>query len=75
MPSPSRLVVRFYISMGKVQGFSCTAGDPVYMAAPGQFNRDINPKVSGTGNSFQDQATESVSCILWLPESPGTSRG
>ena len=27
--------------MGKVQGFLCTAGDPVYMGAPGQVTQDI----------------------------------
>ena len=35
----------FNVSMGEVQGFSCTAGDPVSMGAPGQVTQDINPKI------------------------------
>ena len=67
MPSPSRQDFCFNISTGKVQGYSCTAGDPVSMGAPGQVTRVVNPKISGAGDSFQNQTMESVHCIYWLP--------
>ena len=70
----------FDISPDKVKGFCCTASDPIYMGASGQATGDINPKIPGTGDSFQDVATETVVCIklaYWnlSPELPGISRG
>ena len=57
----------FDISPDKVKGFCCTASDPIYMGAPGQATGDINSKIPGTGDSFQDVAMETIVCINWLP--------
>ena len=60
-------MLNFDISPDKVKGFCCTASDPIYMGAPGQATGDINRKIPGTGNSFQDVAMETVVCIDWFP--------
>ena len=50
-----------------LQGFSCFAGNPVYVGVPGQVTGDINPQISCTGNSFQDLAMKTVICIYRFP--------
>ena len=60
----------FDVSPFKIQGFGCIAGDPVCVGAPGQAIGDVNPKIPGASNSFQDMTMETVLCINWFP---GTS--
>ena len=57
----------FDISPDKVKGFCCTVSDPIYMGAPGQATGDINPKIPGIGDSFQDVAMETIVCIDLIP--------
>ena len=57
----------FDISPDKVKGFYCTASDRIFLGAPGQATGDINPKIPGTDNSFQDVTMETVVCIDWIP--------
>ena len=64
---PHAWVFSFDISPDKVKGFCCTARDPIYMGVPGQATGDINPKIPGTCNNFQDATIEIVVCIDWFP--------
>ena len=44
-----------------------SACDPVYVGAPGQVVRDINPQISSTGNNLQDLTMQSVGGINRFP--------